>query len=628
MTMTKSTNNPVQGTSRIVQYTRRKQSLTTNNQPRCVKIYILFLYSLLTVVAGHESLVYEGHGVMLKRDKFVALNSNERLISLFVRVTIPKIHHPNTCNYGPFGVSVSNPSAITILHKARFSALIDDTASRLKSEANDLVELFTELKADTYSGSSKKRYAGLLGLGLGAVNLAFTAFTSFELNSHNKKLEKRFESFKKVQDRRYLNLLKTEESLVTLIEQLEHGFNNKMAVLTCLSDEAIALTYAEKLTNSWSKRLSSLFQYIKLGSLSGGLNADIIGVSHLRNILRDHPLLNNTIYSNSLMNFYKTTDVMMLDASVTNDFLFLHYVMKVPIVDASNIFKLYKTFQVALSANKSCTAFDLPFYVYKSNTNDEFYALNTEACDFRGSIAMCYIPIFQQSKGISCLNNVANCLPKPISCNPRTVYDKSGLLIGGVKDVKVVFTNRSVVVIKTTALGTRFLPWGDKAYVQVADVIFESPMRKSSFIAVPYNSSYDQTMIYFLKNNNYTHVDIGSASVAASIQAMIRAETEEHHQTSSVLTWVAISLSSLAVVGGICVAIYIWVPCPFTVVRDEGGWSLHWVWCTNAPNPTLEIGPPLEALGDQEQEGPAEIPEPTAAPTSNSKKKVLRSPLN
>ena len=88
MTMTKSTNNPVQGTSRIVQYTRLKQGLTTNNQPRCVKIYILFLYSLLTVVAGHESLVYEGHGVMLKRDKFVALNSNERLISLFVRVTV------------------------------------------------------------------------------------------------------------------------------------------------------------------------------------------------------------------------------------------------------------------------------------------------------------------------------------------------------------------------------------------------------------------------------------------------------------------------------------------------------------------------------------------------------------
>ena len=139
-------------------------------------VWIGIWFGMLSIVTSAEvneltSIVYEEHGLVLKSDGYVSLNANERLISLFLKLQIPrfpKFHED--CGKNINTENRQTCSEFTCVHfdicchkkvdhtqQDFFNSLSEATNKKISKKLEEQVELFEGLVSSKVDYSRNKR---------------------------------------------------------------------------------------------------------------------------------------------------------------------------------------------------------------------------------------------------------------------------------------------------------------------------------------------------------------------------------------------------------------------------------------------------------------------------------------
>ena len=446
-------------------------------------------------MVGSGTKVYLDQGVMLREQGKVYVDVNDRFVSLFKKVALPNLilkgvptscHNAGsslTCNVGDNGTSGTSefcsPDSVSVAVLAK-KILVHMTKNK--------ISLFDSLaglrnSAGRVDINRKKRgILSVLGLGTGILSMIFSGVTVHKLSAHVNKLEGDWDNFKRLELKRWK---RTSAVVNNNFQVLDYRYNSLVSQLNsakCETILAIGMAISSDVIAIWHRELDHYFSHVDEGNLGGRLSSKILPEEDLLQLLRDHQELNGTAYVDNIMNFYLTSNVVLISAELDKDnFLILHYVVVVPMIYPSRAFDLYQVNVVPIHHDSVCLETSLPGFVY----NRSGLLVGTgNSCKMGELVSLCYervpdTPLVADS----CLGRAINCTFALASCSvTRYVYDFSGILIGGKPGDKLYVLNRivgpgedKIADGKFSEFGVAFVPWSKAKYVQYRDIRIESP---------------------------------------------------------------------------------------------------------------------------------------------------------
>lgn len=436
-----------------------------------------------------EPVVFEELGVVLTSHGVVTKDADDLLISVFVKAPLPEWPLEEPCDR----------VVCTYDKRCKYCSLQHICTHNLTKEhwmsekfqhvTLEYINHFHDISSGTFANISSsrsgrgKRFAGLLGIGLGALNLAFSGISTYKLNSKINELKDDFDKFKLTTHELKKDIIKLREGTIHLFDSFASQVNDKFAKLACSINSRIKALSHHQLLNAWERRLDRLFKYPLSGNIAGQLTPDMISTSHLREILEKHTELAELIYSENIVNFYATTIISMVEATIYQHNLNIHFVLHIPAIKRSTTFPLYKVRQVDINVNNSCYKTSVPSFVYFKTSG--FYEMNVGNCKLGDVITNCVGMDTNSKTGVSCLTQPKTCQFINTKCSLKHIYTVSGILIGMANSVFGITVSNEVVQQHSNNLGTLFVPWKNLAHVQIDDTKFQAPSYSPSHIIVP-----------------------------------------------------------------------------------------------------------------------------------------------
>ena len=418
-----------------------------------------------------SSIVLSELGVIMKKEGVVTMD-NEMLISLLIKLPIPKIPI-TTCerkNCKDFYTCQWCNKQITCAvstHDKHY------TNEEFKKAAERQIEDFRVLSLNLARerNNRKKRYIGIAALGVGLLDMAFSTISTHRLSKHIQTLEQRFDHFEMEQSNIKKNLIQIDQEVVHFYNALSQSLENKISDMKCETESDIKTVTMYLLLEEWEKKLETLFNVIKQGSVTGPVTPYILKPRQVKELIENHPNLKNTLYNTKMAYFYAAAEMTIVNASLLNDNVNIHYVMNIPRMNKKNTFPLYKIHQVEISKNKEKGCMQVYMAVLVFRKDGRIYDL-PEHCEKRRKILQC--PMTEINTLESCVTNNTNCQFTKTSCKSRTIYDKTGMMIA---QVGTIFgdTGEKIVQAHPNKYGTIFMPWEKYKKITFNNVTYVGP---------------------------------------------------------------------------------------------------------------------------------------------------------
>ncbi len=326
-------------------------------------LVLLFIATMATIdnTDYHSAIVFEKLGAILTNQGVVAMNTDDILISVFVKVPLPRVHARmactnQTCSWHKrckyckqtpqckHNVSQQHWMNENFEHISKeYISLFDDISDHIITQPESI-----------NSSSRRKRFAGLIaGIGMGLFNFAFTGIETYKLNSKISEMKSEFASFQSTLHSLRSDLIKVQDDTIHLFDSFSSDINHKLIKLACSLEADITALGNVQLLSQWEGKLRQLFKYPLIGRISGPLTPDIVSTPHLKEILEAHPVFQTLIYNDMLTNFYSTTSISMGQAKLSAGSLNIHFILHVPSITKDSTFPLYKMNTINLATNNS-----------------------------------------------------------------------------------------------------------------------------------------------------------------------------------------------------------------------------------------------------------------------------------
>ena len=448
-------------------------------------LVLAFLVTMATIdkTDYHSAIVFEKLGTILHNQGVVAMNTDDMLISVFVKVPLPKVHVHTSCTNQTCTWHKRCKYCHQTTHCKHSVSEQHWLNLRFERISNQYISLFNDISGHISTLTShqkspvrRKRLAGLIaGIGMGLFNFAFSGIETYKLNSKISEMRSDFDSFKSTVHALRTDLITLQDDTIQLFDSFAADINHKLIKLACTLEAEITALGHLQLLDHWESKLRQLFKYPLIGRVSGPLTPDIVSTPHLREILESHPELQSLIYTSNLANFYSTTTISMGEVTLSAGSLNIHYVLHVPSVKKDATFPLYKLSTVNLAANNSCWILDAPKYVYYQN--DAFYKLPELDCEIGNMISFCHSTstVMQQTEAF-CLTDSHNCSFIEAACTKQHAYSAAGVLVAQAIDIYATLPTSEVVRYKLNEVKTRFIGWKNISTLQVDQLRFSSPI--------------------------------------------------------------------------------------------------------------------------------------------------------
>jgi hypothetical protein len=427
------------------------------------------------------SLLFDQLGLILQESKFMALDTNNRLISVFLKLKKP------VSQYSIKNCDTNQTNAMAINHTI-------NNYERLFEEALKIAQYSPNSQLNDTQRRSKRSILGLFNLGFNFVTSVISGVNQYRLSKHFNGLQKDFANFANMQNTINKNNVHIQKQFIKLMRSLQYGLKTYAHDLNCETSKHLQNTIQHIQSMEFSAHLEKLLEPLEHGTLTGKLTPKILPYEDLAKILSDHPELNNTLYKRlSPAFFYKSTQLMIVDLVHTNRFLTIHYVLTIPYLTESNTFRRYNVRQTGISLksplklanNNNCVQAKLPSIVVRSS--DRYYSLENTICtESNSNVLLCYSQPVYHLPEIECLRNYSTCSFEPIPCSMKYIFDKTGLLIRHENNEPILALERaskpSIVKIKPDDRSISFIPWRYYSLVKVASATLYSPTFISTFV--------------------------------------------------------------------------------------------------------------------------------------------------
>ena len=448
-----------------------------------ILLVVIFWASYATIdKTSQDTIVYEKLGTMLHKLGVVSMDADDILVSVFVRMELPKLPQFSKCQNNSCSVRrLCNHCPLTV--KCGHTSY-DKHWLHVKFEeiTKTFITNFEELKNpsfvknyDSSSSGRNKRMAGLFGIGLGVLNLAFTGISTYTLNRQINSLKSDSSDFKMQLHKVQNDLIKFENKVIHVFDAYAKDINHRLYHMSCKIESEIETLAIFRLIDLWTDKLRTIFKYPLLGSTTGTLTPDLISIVSLREILSSHDDLQNLIYSERLENFYSTTKITLAEASLSNNAVYVHYVLNIPRIFRSTTLPLYITKSVPLTINGSCALVNVPKYIFIKEGN--LHELNHDNCKIQSPMSICSALWTEYNKDKVCFNTPETCTVSNTVCAARQIYDQSGILVGGSAMVNAIRNTptKDLVNLVTNEVKTLFMPWANASKVQVEGTQYSAP---------------------------------------------------------------------------------------------------------------------------------------------------------
>ena len=409
-----------------------------------------------------STLVFENHGVILKPQGLIALNSNEQHISIFQKLKLPQIKPiPNCATW--FGTN-----------------WIGETNSLIERSTRDHINMFQHIANPvSLQKRDKRSIVAAIGvtLGLGVIDFLLTGISYKTLESHVSRVEQKLDEFVTSQHQFNEKILQVDENIVHIVDSLKSDINSQFQKIDCKFLVATGRLFANQLIFQWDSKLKSLFNTAISGRISTPLTPDALTPTDLIKIIADHSSLKSTYFSKNAYNLYKVGQLTLVGAYYNNsdNTVTTHQILTVPMVNPSSLLPYFKIEQTGIIKNNLCLFLDLPEYMYKYN--NEFYPLDKN-CKPGNSIITCFLPVLRESMHNTCLNSFTHCQPFQTVCKTIYSYDSSGILITTNETITAYqyqLNRKAIIIIQKTSVQTKFLSWHNTEYVQIGKLFVEKP---------------------------------------------------------------------------------------------------------------------------------------------------------
>ena len=450
-----------------------------------------FLISLATIDKReyHAPIVFEELGTILLNQGVVAMDTDDLLISVFFKAPIPRWPESKACDQVECTWHKRCKYCVLTPHCTHTSVDQHWMSEKFERLTNEYINLFNDISSNVLStvgdaGTQQKRFAGLIGIGLGLFNLAFAGITSFKLDSKVDDMKADFKKFENLEHNLHRDLITLRENTIHLFDAYSKHVNHKLIKMACKIKSDMNVLSHYQVLNEWEDKLRKIFKYPLLGHVSGPLTPDIVSTPHLREILETHPQLSELIYNEKLANFYSTTTISIGDVSMINGSLNVHYVLHVPSVRKLSTFPLYRIRQVGIKPNQSCLLLNAPRYAYLRG--DSFFEVPQADCEINEIISYCHSTTTVEHISQSlCLTRPETCTFKKVQCNPEHVYSASGILITQADKIYAILNTNEVKKYTLNQVSTAFITWENLVSLQIDTLKFQAPNYAPSHISAP-----------------------------------------------------------------------------------------------------------------------------------------------
>ena len=499
-----------------------------------------FKHSTQYVEIPETSIISQQLGLVLQEDQFMALDANNRMFSVFLKLNKPSTIHGRMQQCGG-------------------TELIDHETMAINKTITDYTTIFEQLlkisaghyapnSSNTSKSVNKRSILGFFNLGLNIITSAISGINQYRLNRHFNDLRSDFISFAEKVDKINANNVLIHRRFVKILKNMETNLVSYIDNLDCQLDSKLARALQHLKTIEYLSKLEKALEPLEHGTLTGKLTPHIVPYNALTKILSDHPELNNTLYSDmSPAFFYKAASLIIVDMIHSADSLTIHYVLTVPYLTFYNTFKSYRIRQIGISLpqsnsnlNSQCVMAKLPGVVVQSG--GKFFSIENTICT-DSQIKYCYSQPVYHLPEVTCLTNYSTCEFFPVSCSPSYIFDKTGLLV---RHKKAIFAlERSVSpnihTISPNDLSISYLPWHTYSLVRFESQTLYSPTFISTSIelAAP-DLEFDHSNIRY---NKTVYADVSSLiETNANVEFSLKTS-----KTSLTLTYVLLGLTAIVI---------------------------------------------------------------------------------
>lgn len=247
------------------------------------------------------------------------------------------------------------------------------------------------------------------------------------------------------------------------------------------------LQYRE--VDNFKSRVNEILKPLQEGMRTGVFTPKLLNISTLRNIINQHPKLENTIYSDHPSLLYTTSKSTI--AEVTKDVqeksFSVHLILTIPLLKPEQILHSFKVTQTGFYYDGKCWYHELPKHVYQKVTienNKEvksYYSLDDVNCEEKTELLkFCNLNVTKtltkplKIMEVECLSKTPNkCHMYTTKCTENVIYNVHGLLtrsdnkIKGI--LKTVKNDKKVLVWDPTKSRSRtqYWPWREFDFIEL-----------------------------------------------------------------------------------------------------------------------------------------------------------------
>ena len=486
------------------------------------------------------SIIMKNIGVILQEEKYVGLDSNNLMLSLFVKSKYPVVKPGNLA---------SCPS-----HQIGTKAM-----EMINATLDEYNRLFTELleldRSDMPIGNStlsrnRRSILGFFNLGLNLFSTAISGLNQYRISKQVTQLKRHFEDFVEFQEEVNAKNVQIHKKFVKILQKIELKVAKALQKIECEVKSEMVDLAETMLANEYITHLKELLAPLDEGTLTGQLNHKILPLSALKHLLREHPSLNGTIYTDmSAALMYKASEIMVAEIRTSEEGIVIHYIMTTPYLTLQNTFQKFTIKKVkVMVAPKSCAILDIPTKVVKSG--EKFYKLEDTICS-DGPIELCYSQPAKYLPEVKCLTNPAECSFVSVPCDDfQYIFDKTGILLYHKMEVQALLRNTrkttGIKLISPPGNRVSFLPWATYSLVQVMNHNVLSP----TFIS----TSFEEGQVLEL---NFTKNNYPVTNMSALMQLVEQNDRKFMFSPENTLIWPSLLAALIAIICSVLVTICI-----------------------------------------------------------------------
>lgn len=600
---------------------------------RTMLVRVVWLIIEILSICGTQ--VFLDQGTVVREHGTVYINTDDRFLSLFHKVAIPKftLDGINRNCYRADGATIPSlkcrvkvksggtcpPDQFEITEMCRKHAIL---------KAHKRISMFDALADFKHNESvvdnrKKRGILGVLGLGSGLISMLFSGVAAARLNSHIKKVENDFANFKKEELTRWERSAKVIDNNFRVIDYTLKAINSSVHTLTCTQIAMSSRGLMYDILDTWKDILDNFFVFVNEGYLGGKLTSRILTISDLELILEQHSELKDTAYNDNLMNFYLTSKIIMLSAELSDDqnYLVLHFVIVAPMIYSNNAFPLFEVDQVPIQHKNACLKTVLPEFMFKSGEN--FVGLSKTSCVMGELVSLCYEKI-PDGRRNTCLTKAENCTFERASCEEvHYIYSFSGVLVSGSPDDDLLILNKNVsrdekkiATRKFSAFGVCFIAWEEAAYVQYKGLKIESPDHIVSVTWMNYTANYTLDWSTVVERGSFKSQTLGHLEALGAMG--IDADALKANKSDHVLVIVSLISGILGTLLGLLnlhrttgISAFIFTCLASLKLHFIACCQSTWNWCICRVGEVIELGPVAQSElidhDEEETEGPCHV---------------------